>query len=364
MFAFQGHRRAAGLLAVLSLVGCTSTNAAEDTEEQLAEVSAAPAERLYSFDELEAEVFSQPRSDLPRYEGATTTETLKLIAFGMSHVSDVIVHANQRILTRSDDVSRDGLKPGAGVKFFHPMGICASGKWRIEEGSGYTGVFERGAELPALVRISTGGNETNAGGGAVKRVPALAIKLFPAPSSATRAPTINILTFDRFGFAGSSEPSIVASRGARSDASNEQFFANWVFGEGLSGAPSRGFARFFEQVVQTTLGVTDFNGRFASVNHAAARRADGSPVASPRAPRFVKLVPSIESGAAIESIPIDFREELRARGPLSFAIQLVDGSEATVASDASAPVGHLALDALVVSDFCDKALRFHHDPRQ
>jgi hypothetical protein len=77
-----------------------------------------------------------------------------------------------------------------GHKLLQPNGICFKGRWRITEYSHWTGLFQAGTDVPAIVRAPVALSATTAG---ARRAFALAFKLFPA-----YAPDVAVLTDNLF----------------------------------------------------------------------------------------------------------------------------------------------------------------------
>src|SRR4051794_26426198 len=111
--------------------------------------------RQSSFREIRDRVYAEPLPPdrLPSYDGASDWETIR--ALFLNSVSDRIGAAMKRTLADRDDFKED--RP----KLFHPKGVCAEARWEIASDAGYTGLFARGASVPAIVRMSASGNNTS-----------------------------------------------------------------------------------------------------------------------------------------------------------------------------------------------------------
>jgi hypothetical protein len=82
----------------------------------------------------------------------------------------------------------------------HPVGICAEAKWEISQESNATGLFQKGVQLPAIVRLSTGTADSEYISNSNGRIFGIAVKLFPTRSKEKSVETVNIITLDHYGF--------------------------------------------------------------------------------------------------------------------------------------------------------------------
>ncbi len=134
----------------------------------------------------------------------------------------------------------------------------------------------------------------------------------------------------------------------------EQYFLNWMHG---TGPVTSGFARLFSRFAGDV--------RHRSVELLASVDSSGDPVAVPRWPRFVRLIPAArypEPEAAGQWD--DFRLEildLARIGPLSFGIAASESNPVESAPPRDeALIGSLTLGSPVVSTFGDCRLHFTH----
>jgi hypothetical protein len=321
--------------------------------------AALPLAGQSSFEEIRSKVYANPRTqnDLPQYEGAGAWETFR--ATTLSMVSERIAASMRRTLSSQSDYK------DATVKLFHPKGVCGEATWEILAGNRYTGLFAKGTRIPAIVRLSTGGNNTKY----YATLPTsevlghhrnlgVAVKLFPTQDRAAKVATQNLLTFDQTGLDGNPSPWFM--RGARTKANQygEQFFTNWMAGTGLV---TTGFARLFSAFA------TDV--RLRRIDHLGATDGRNQPVPTPHAPRFVKLVPSATFHAdQRQNQWDDFRKELLdlgKLGALAFDIIATDSNPTEPsAADPGIQIGRLTLGSPVVSEFCDQQLHFPHLPNR
>ena len=311
--------------------------------------------RQSSFRDLRDRVYAQPLPPdrLPSYDGASDWETIR--ALFLNSVSDRIRAAMQRTLADPDD-SKDE-RP----KLFHPKGVCAEAQWEIFSDTGYTGLFARGTNVPAIVRMSASGNNTRfdprfAAIPLLRRPRnfGLAAKLFPSRDPDRKVRTCNLLLFDETGVDGNPSPWYMRGERRADGTYAEHYFLNWMHG---TGPITSGFARLFARFA------TDVRHR--SVEPLAAVDASGDPVARPRHPRFVRLAPSArypepDTATRWEDFRLELLE-LAGIGPLTFEIAVSESNPVESPQPRQETViGRLTLGSPVVSTFGDCRLHFTH----
>lgn len=299
--------------------------------------------RLHSYLEVRDRVFGEPLTEAPLYCLQPRFEAQVLLA--LAHLPTALT---ERLRSTTTDPS-DFKAPEP--KIIHAYGICADADWDIQTEGPWTGLFARGASVPAVVRFSIGNNEPQARGG-VARLFGMAVKLFPARFAGEPNETRNIHLLDETGLDGS-------KRGR-------------FFGHEREGG-------YYTNVARSTLAT----GRIASAlfgrfDRDPSRRplaplasvwADGESVFVARAPGELRLVPRI-SAAGMRRLQLardrghglaDFRDEILAygSGAIAFDILLPDGDGA---DSQWYRAGSLRLGASVLSKTCDLSLHFHHHP--
>ena len=177
------------------------------------------------FSEIREALFANPYQKvwggegepaLPTYQVSLGSVLRGLLPFGRNYFF-------RQAVQRAVDSHAD-LRWGVGGKGFrrllHPNGVCLTGLWEIEEETGYSGYFRKGARALAVGRYSTCCTETRRGR---TRSLALVGKLFPTtdPNHAGWLPTASFITQqdiggDRTDYINDAElrnaPNITASR--------------------------------------------------------------------------------------------------------------------------------------------------------
>lgn len=288
-----------------------------------ADVEEAPA--LVSFEQARDRVFAEPLEELPQHPGISTG---RLLGAALGIRGKLFKRAEKLF-----NVERD-FKPQLEPKLFHPMGICSAGTWVITQKNPYTGLFEEGARVPLLARLSTGTQQTTSEKGKT-RLFGIALKLFPAPNPKTASYTRNIHMLDGSGLEGDERD---AYFGPMSDGT-DVIFGNHAAGKSL---PVKMLNRAFERL--------DQNPAVRPTWPLGDVRSDGSGVEVPVTPKFLQLLPAF---AKLPAPPMgtDFRDEILRYGedPLVFTI-LANHH----------PIGQVTLGRRVVSDVCDQSLNFTH----
>ncbi|MCC7440806.1 MAG: hypothetical protein IT285_04185 [Bdellovibrionales bacterium] len=222
------------------------------------------------------------------------------------------------------------------VKLLHPMGICFSGVWRIDQANPYTGAFAPGARALFLGRASTADGEWRAGR---KRPFGFAGKLFPTMDPQEQVATANFVTIDNLG-------------GTR---------ARHFLDVALTNEPAAGFA-FTPGVSLSIFFAFNAADRDIFMRPVRALAKSGPPEGWPiRAPKWMRLRPRADMPRVDET---DFREELDLRHypqGLIFDIHASDRTQDPLRKSGWSRLGELVLTESVVSYACDRQLRFQHD---
>ena len=117
------------------------------------------------FSEVKKRVFSDPYPFFPHYKVSK-----KL--FDQAGENLLLRHAKRTLASKADFVEL-----ASGQKLLQANGICFAGTWEMGENSPYTGLYEKGVRIPAIVRASVSLNGTTQ---SEKRAFAIAVKLFPS----------------------------------------------------------------------------------------------------------------------------------------------------------------------------------------
>ena len=270
-------------------------------------------------------------------------------ALGIDSRDERVRADQQRALTSTGDTRADT------PKAFHPLGICAKARWRVHARSTYSGLFHPATDLPAIIRFSTGGNNTSTQAElGFHRMPAVAVKIFPGeaadPSQLTESR--NLVLFDEQGPIGNTQAWFLFDS---LSGENRHFFSNWIFGTDL-----------FAQGTTNAFGRLVFNARHLPLTALASVQAGGSYETSESlvVPRFVKI--SYDGKRKPEKFQ-DLRDELSNYGDneLHFKVAVFpnSASPAAVPSSAGDEIAELTeISAPILSTFCDRPLFFHHAP--
>lgn len=279
-----------------------------------------------TFREVRDQIFSDPYDSLPSY---------KITIGSFWGLRNLLLMASRRALREKHDIVPHF------QRLVHPLGIALTGKWRITEGSPYTGMFRKGTEALIIVRCSVLLYETLQG---QFRGFAFAGKLFPTLNPDERVKTADFFTID-----------VLAGTQAK-----------YYTGVELSNHPPLGFNsdvfRLFWVITAT---------------FAAFIRANWNPVFRPtypvaecgaRAGEAVKspqwmMVKGWEGCGRVDTP--DFRNELRVENypdrKLIFDVFTADTKLPSGARDYKR-IGDITLDESVTSDSCDHRLKFRHPP--
>lgn len=327
-----------------------------ELELRLPELSATPSKlsAQTSFNQVWQNIVKTqlPAKPLPKETGISSVAAGVGVlgnAIGIDGRDERVRADQQRALSSTLDTRSDT------AKAFHPLGVCAKARWRVSGSSRYNGLFRPSTDLPAIIRFSTGGNNTT-----VKpelgfhRMPAIAVKIFPgnAQDSNVLTESRNILLFDEQGPLGNKQSWFIFDS---LDGKNKHFFANWIFG---TDPVAEGTVQAFSHL--------KFNARHLPLTALASVRADGSyeNAADIEVPHFIKV--SYDGKRKPEKFN-DLREELLNYGEseLHFKVMVFpeDTSPDELRSSDDAGIAELtAISAPILSSYCDRSLFFHHAP--
>ena len=304
-------------------------------------------------------------NELPHYPGVSPEELVELMSKKFnslfngnadmsewSHEGQIDFGERTRELFTN---SANFKKPG--VKWLHPRGVCAKGRWIIREDSPATGLFKKGTNVSTIIRVSSGTAESERyddEGELQQRIFGLAIKLFHQTDDGKEAITSNIVTLDHRGFSRSDRPFVVFPR-----QDEELFFTNVAPVERIlgSGTPIMTGAG---KALSWALDMFD-NPNFARPVYVTASYDDKSqPVVNSVTPFKIKLVPRFEMPSREFA---DFRLELLEYNQGTFDILISELDEGEDYGDKK--IGEIQLDfPMILTHNCDQRLAFHHSPVQ
>lgn len=267
-------------------------------------------------------------------------------------------------------------------KIIHAPGICASATWTIDDTSEglnvntnavapYTGLFAPGTRVNAIVRISSGTNQSNPNAWVLGASWSIGIKLFPVPSDQPNTPTktVQLVMFDQNGVAGTFSQEALFS----DSASRPHFFANWLYGNDAFAVSSVAIFNKFV-VPHEHLGTPlAKQARLQAIDEVARVAVGGAevPIEQAHYPTILKLsldpaTPRVRDLVEDFSyVASDFRKQLLVYydGEIVFDIiadKNAKGPDAMRTVGRDQKIGQLVLDAMVVSDVCDRHLTFKH----
>ena len=296
----------------------------------MAQVKTSMAE---SYQEVEKALFDRPLQHLPQVEGISIQNVIKAL---IAHRGEIVADSRSIFISESDFRS-------ARPKLLHPRGVCSSGTWVIDEDTPFTGLFENGTEVPAIVRFSSGTSKSRKTSEKTERIFGLAVKLFPTQDKTEKVVTTNIITLDQYGFEASARWSFFFEDRNQKPV----YFSNVAPAKSFIGKTlATFFDRFdkpnFVRQVYKTAQVNQFNETITNFK-------------SPYEIRFRAFndVSKIKRD--------DFRDEILAVNK-DEPIQLETWIYRDHLGQAfSKKIGYLILDKSVVSEACDKTLHFHHN---
>lgn len=352
-----------GLMVLTMLLG-SNANALDKVQR-----SALNTTSLDSADETWNQIISDQErtrnpvflTPLPNHAGVQTSDLLELVVNHYfkkdTDMSDSWPFAvrSRRLLTNSENFSLPKR-----MKWLHPKGVCARGRWIIPEASRskFSGLFSKGTSVPAIVRLSTGTNDSqrlDEKGKPKGRIYGMAVKLFHSQDSDTKAITSNILTLDHKGFSRSKRPKMLQKLAGE----GKLYFTTNSPVENIIGSDN-GFLAFMGKLLSKALDMFDDPNFSRPVYVSAHYDTDGNRVADAKVPREVRLVPRFPDISRDFS---DFRYELLSYKEGYFDVEIVDQTRFSVSRKQT--IGRLEIDfPFIISDTCDRSLSFHHSPNE
>lgn len=289
-----------------------------------------------SYAALAAKIHAEPLATLPEHSGLAAWDIVQNLVGSEDKPRHGLSVRSRRIFVDDADESRD---PEA--KWLHPRGACATARWTIDEDSPATGLFSKGTRVPAIIRVSSGDKVSEGGEAAGGRILGLAVKLFPVSSDTQVVKTRNIIMLDAYGFERSKR-----LHTWEEDNGDPVYFTNVAPARSALG---RFLSTFFDRFD---------NPNFARPVYATARASiGGGELLESVTPYEIRF--RSRRSATPPPAELDFRAELQ-RTPettLDIIIHSFDGR-----SVVDKTIGRLELGKFTVSDYCDRRLRFHHDP--
>jgi hypothetical protein len=288
-----------------------------------------------SFEEVRRRIYEKPAQQLPEYPGLGAIEFTKAYLLSKGE-----------IVTRSRATLREPADfKAAAPKLLHPRGVCAEATWHIEEGSPATGLFQKGTKVRAIVRFSSGTQQSRHEPGK-KRILGMAVKLFPTRDIREAVETRNVFTLDRHGFEGSSRPSFFDEK-----PGEPLYFSNLAPPKSLVGKVANGFFGRFDLLPDRR------------PLYAPAGIDQTGKTLKPVTPDEVRFYP-IRKTVPAGPVPADFREELLRYKAGEIAFKIVLPADSLLDWKTPKRIGTLVVGRPVVSAVCDLELHFHHHPNR
>tara|TARA_Y100000768_G_scaffold388410_1_gene384205 strand:+ start:4402 stop:5325 length:924 start_codon:yes stop_codon:yes gene_type:complete len=286
-----------------------------------------------SFSKVRTAVFTKPLATLPQVDGISLKGIIN--AF-IAHKGKIV--ADSRSIFQSESDFR-----AESVKLLHPRGVCSYGKWVIDEENKFTGLFEKGTEVPVIVRFSSGTATSAKEKKSTERIFGIAIKVFPSQDAHEDVVSTNIIGLDQYGFEASKRRSFFFEDKNKKPV----YFTNVAPAKSFIGKTlAKFFDRFdkpnFARLVYKTAQIDQYN-----------RIVDKF-----KSPYEVRFVPSIEMPLISK---YDFRQELLSLNnlkPIKLDIWAYRDENSRLYNK---KIGKIILDKSVVSNACDKTLHFHHN---
>lgn len=316
---------------------CSSQGASDEESTESSEDAVTSSAVGSSFASIKQKVYAKPLARLPNRVGLQAMDMVKNLVGSEDKPKHELSIRSRRILVDKADERNEG------EKWLHPRGACASARWKIDTTSPATGLFAKGSNVPAIVRVSSGDKRSVGGDPDNGRILGIAVKLFPTSSETQRVTTRNIIMLDQYGFERSSRKHTwLENDGA------PVYFTNVAPAKSAVG---KFLSTFFDRFDQPN---------WARPVYATARAAGGNDdLPSPVTPYEIRFRATRGTPSPADAASDDFRGELATEGSVTLDI-ILQSLEPTRA--VALRIGSLELDEFVVSDFCDLSLRFHHDP--
>jgi len=166
--------------AIVLLLTAINSYAANNEINEVAKLSANKRHLA-----LKQALFSDPYLSLPYYK-----VTKALFNSGGKQPENHLLNDAKRTLASDLDL----LGPERGQKLLQANGICFVGEWRIDQPSGFSGLYKLGTRAPVIARASVSFSGTKQ---KERRALGLAVKLLP--NDLSDAPSLNIFTLHSVG---------------------------------------------------------------------------------------------------------------------------------------------------------------------
>jgi len=284
---------------------------------------------------LKRAIFEQPYQNLPYYK-----VTKALFKNGgerpNKHSESQLLRDAKRTLANSTDL----LGPERGQKLLQANGICFSGKWRIDQRSEYTGLYQLNTQVPVIARasVSFSGTKQNE-----RRALGLAVKLLP--QGLGNSPSFNLFSLHSVG-------------GVKT---------KYLLDLSLDNEPPLGRIPRFRDIstalkLKSVLLKADkeSGSEKPSVTYRTIAPLASYREAKPIAPHWIRFSPANE----VRIDRDDFRDELRVENypnqRLIYRIEVGSNDRLKKSKAQWQTIGELVLTESVTSKACDTQLHFAH----
>lgn len=286
-----------------------------------------------AFNKVRNAVFNKPLDTLPQYDGISIEGILN--AF-IAHKGRIVSDSRSIFQSESDFRAES-------IKLLHPRGVCSYGTWIINEDNKFTGLFEKGTEVPVIVRFSSGTGQSAKEKESTERIFGIAVKVFPSQDIHEDVVSTNIIGLDQYGFEASNRSSFFFD----DEGKKPVYFTNIAPAKSFLG---KTLAKFFDRFDKPN---------FARLVYKTAQvDQDNRRVEKFRSPYEVRFIPS-------KGMPLikkyDFREEILSLNktiPVKLDIWIYQDENA---KPYERKIGEIVLKQSIVSEACDKTLHFHHN---
>lgn len=272
----------------------------------------------------------------------TTTEMVPRKGFSIPQLVGGLTGLGKSLRNRLRGTIEDNqdFKP-AENKLLHSRGVCAEASWKIDESTSLTGLFEKGTNVPAIVRIS-GGQDNSEWKEGKTRLFGIAVKLFPSQHKKQKVSTANLFLMSQNGLEGDDR------KGFFSKPDTDVYFSNIIpEPEGFAlGLLNNLFKKFDSPVnVRPLYPLAEVNQQNEVVKNA-------------KTPYRVKV--RAQDFGHKDRGGADFREEIMSYDAQQMKFDIfVQELESSERED---KVGTLIFDKPFMSETCDQQLHFHHHP--
>ncbi len=352
---------------LLTVFFMTSLQASELSEK--VEKSAYRTSQLESFDQVWNKVSLSPweqvdqwgrEQTLPQYSGVGTGDLIELLLKAFTESSgDMDKNWPFAVRSRELFTHSANFKKEPKVKWLHPRGVCAQGRWVIPENSSSpaSGLFEPGTEVPVILRLSSGTNasERLLDGEPQDRLFGMAIKLFHSTNPQEPTVTSNIVTLDQKGFSRTARPHMLQE----DENEGPLYYTNVAPVEDIIGS-DKPLKTFAGKLLSRALDIFDTPNFARPVYVTASLNDQAEAVEAPQVPFELRLIPQFQEPTKNYE---DFRLELLdyKGGGFDIVIQKMAESGETLALK----IGTIEIDSpMIISGNCDLRLSFHHSPNE